>query len=72
MQIIKKKKMKKDSRIEVIGSLNPQKKVQDRVRVLSSGGCQSLRATDYKDPPKILVLVKEKSNENTDLFVDSE
>ena len=73
MQIIKKKKMKKDSRIEVIGSLNPQKKVQDRVRVLSSGGsCQSLRATDYKDPPKILVLVKEKSNEDTDLFVDSE
>ena len=42
MQIIKKKKMKKDSRIEVIGSLNPQKKVQDRVRVLSSGGAANL------------------------------
>ena len=65
--------MKKGSGIKVVGSLNPQKEVQDRVRVLSSGGsCQSLRATDYKDPPKILVLVKEKSNENTDLFVDSE
>lgn len=65
--------MKKDSGIKVVGSLNPQKEVQDRVRVLSSGGsCQSLRATDYKDPPKILVLVKEKSNENTNLFVDSE
>lgn len=65
--------MKKDSGIKVVGSLNPRKEVQDRVRVLSSGGsCQSLRATDYKDPPKILVLVKEKSNENTNLFVDSE
>ena len=65
--------MKKDSGIKVVGSLNPQKEVQDRVRVLSSGGsCQSLRATDYKDPPKSLVLVKEKSNENTNLFVDSE
>ena len=65
--------MKKGSGIKVVGSLNPQKEVQDRVRVLSSGGsCQSLRATDYKDPPKILVLVKEKSNEDTDLLVDSE
>lgn len=45
----------KSSGIEVIGSLNPNKKVQDRVRVLSRGGyCQSLRATDYKDPPKIV------------------
>jgi hypothetical protein len=65
--------MRKDSGIKVIGSLNPQKEVQDRVRVLSFGGsCQSLRATDYKDPPKVLVLVQEKSNENTDMFVDSE
>lgn len=30
--------MRKDSGIKVIGSLNPQKEVQDRVRVLSSGG----------------------------------
>ncbi len=65
--------MRKDSGIKVIGSLNPQKEVQDRVRVLSLGGsCQSLRATDYKDPPKILVLVKEKLNEDTNMFIDSE
>ena len=42
-------------KIIVAGSLNPNKKVQDRVRVLSDSGiCQGLRATDYKDPPKIL------------------
>ena len=41
--------------IIVAGSLNPGKAVQDRVRVLSTDGiCQGLRATDYKDPPKIL------------------
>lgn len=34
--------MKKDSGIKVIGSLNPQKEVQDRVRVLSSGGVANL------------------------------
>ena len=46
-------------RIIVIGSLNPDKDCQDRVRVLFGGGiCQSLRATDYKDPPKCLVEVK--------------
>ena len=50
--------MRKNSGINIIGSLNPKKEVQDRVRVLSTGGvCQSLRATDYKDPPKILVCV---------------
>lgn len=41
-------------RIIVAGTLDPEKSVQDRVRVLSSEGiCQGLRATDYKDPPKI-------------------
>ena len=41
--------------IIVAASLNPEKAVQDRVRVLSANGiCQGLRATDYKDPPKIL------------------
>lgn len=30
--------MRKSSGIEVIGSLNPRKEVQDRVRVLSAGG----------------------------------
>lgn len=46
------------NQIEVVGSLNPEKECQDRVRVLSGGGiCQALRATDYKDPPKVLVEV---------------
>lgn len=41
--------------IIVAGSLKPDKTCQDRVRVLSPDGiCQGLRATDYKDPPKIL------------------
>lgn len=41
--------------IVVVGSLNPMKSVQDRVRVLSTDGIsQGLRATDYKDPPKII------------------
>lgn len=58
--------MKKGSGIKVVGSLNPQKEVQDRVRVLSSGGsCQSLRATDYKDPPKILVYIKDNERDNS-------
>ena len=49
------------NRIIVIGSLNPEKECQDRVRVLSGGGiCQTIRATDYKDPPKVLVDVEEK------------
>lgn len=54
------------NQIEVIGSLNPEKECQDRVRVLSGGGgiCQSLRATDYKDPPKVLVKVSENEWEN--------
>ena len=46
-------------RIIVIGSLNPEKECQDRVRVLSGGGiCQAIRATDYKDPPKVIVKYK--------------
>ena len=45
-----------DSGISVAGSLNPSKECQDRVRVLGTSGiCQGLRATDYKDPPKILI-----------------
>lgn len=44
-----------EPRIIVIGSLKPEKAVQDRVRVLSGQGiCQALRATDYKDPPKVV------------------
>lgn len=42
-------------KIIVAGSLDPDKDVQDRVRVLDDCGiCQGLRATDYKDPPKIM------------------
>ena len=41
--------------IKVIGSVNPDKNCQDRTRILDvTGISQSLRATDYKDPPKIL------------------
>lgn len=47
-----------ESGIIVVGSLNPEKECQDRVRVLGPDGvCQALRATDYKDPPKILGTV---------------
>lgn len=47
-----------ESGIIVVGSLNPEKECQDRVRVLGPDGvCQALRATDYKDPPKILGMV---------------
>lgn len=47
-----------ESGIIVVGSLNPEKECQDRVCVLGPDGvCQALRATDYKDPPKILGAV---------------
>ena len=47
--------------IVVVGSLNPNKKCQDRVRVFGSGGVSpGLRATDYKDPPKILEIDHDK------------
>ena len=46
-------------RIRVIGSLNPTKECQDRVRVFSVMGiCPSIRATDYKDPPKIFTELR--------------
>jgi len=45
----------KGTDIKVAGSLNPDKNVQDRVRVLDTEGLsQGLRATDYKDPVKIV------------------
>lgn len=50
------------NQIEVIGSLNPEKDCQDRVRVLSGGICQALRATDYKDPTKVLVFDRGRAN----------
>lgn len=43
--------------IEVVGSMNPDKTIQDRTRVLGTNGLgQGLRATDYKDPPKIMQI----------------
>lgn len=52
-----------EKRIIIVGSLKPEKEVQDRVRVLNRGGiCQGLRATDYKDPPKFVKLWKRKTN----------
>lgn len=51
--------------IKVAGSINPDKNVQDRVRVLDVEGiAQGLRATDYKDPVKIAVGI-DKSSSNT-------
>ena len=45
----------RQDKILVIGSLNPTKDCQDRVRVFSNEGlCPAIRATDYKDPPKIV------------------
>lgn len=58
----------KESGIKIAGSLNPTKTVQDRVRVLDVDGCsQSLRATDYKDPVKILQGI-DKSVNNTQMI----
>ena len=54
----------KESGIKIAGSLNPTKTVQDRVRVLDVDGCsQSLRATDYKDPVKILQGIDKSVND---------
>ena len=44
-----------EKKLKVIGSLNPIKECQDRVRVFDGGGmAPGLRATDYKDPPKMV------------------
>lgn len=54
----------KESGIKIAGSLNPTKTVQDRVRVLDVDGCsQSLRATNYKDPVKILQGIDKSVND---------
>lgn len=50
--------------IKVAGSLNPNKNVQDRVRVLDTKGIsQGLRATDYKDPVKIVQGIDKSVND---------
>lgn len=54
--------------IKVAGSLNPDKNVQDRVRVLDTDGVsQGLRATDYKDPVKIVSGI-DKSIKDTQMI----
>ena len=55
----------KGTDILIAGSVNPNKTVQDRVRVLSDEGVsQSLGATDYKDPVKVVMGI-DKSIKNT-------
>ncbi len=54
----------KGTDIKVAGSLNPDKNVQDRVRVLDTKGLsQGLRATDYKDPVKIVSGIDKSVND---------
>lgn len=58
----------KGSDIKVAGSLNPDKNVQDRVRVLDTDGVsQGLRATDYKNPVKIVSGI-DKSIKDTQMI----
>lgn len=58
----------KGSDIKVAGSLNPDKNIQDRVRVLDTDGVsQGLRATDYKDPVKIVSGI-DKSIKDTQMI----
>lgn len=58
----------KGNDIKVAGSLNPDKNVQDRVRVLDTDGVsQGLRATDYKDPVKIVSGI-DKSIKDTQMI----
>ena len=55
----------KGNNIKIAGSLKPDKNIQDRVRVLDVDGLsQGLRATDYKDPVKIVTGI-DKSINNT-------
>lgn len=56
----------KGTDIKVAGSLNPDKNVQDRVRVLDIDGLsQGLRATDYKDPVKIVSGIDKSINDTS-------
>ena len=44
-----------EKKLIIAGSLNPDKDCQDRVRVFNGGGINpGLRATDYKDPTKVI------------------
>ena len=71
--LIKEKNIAKktQSGLCIAGSLNPEKDCQDRVRVFSSYGISpGLRATDYKDPTKIIELGK-LNNSQDGVVVDS-
>lgn len=65
-EVLKKFKFYPESKgehIKVIGSLNPDKNVQDRVRVLDMNSIsQGLRATDYKDLVKIAIGIDKSIN----------
>ena len=54
---------KKNNKPIPVGSLYPNRNVQDKALVyLVSGICPSLRATDYKDPQKVLLCQIKKEN----------
>lgn len=58
----------KGNDIKVAGSLNPDKNVQDKTRILYTNGLsQALRATDYKDPVKIISGIN-KSTKDTKII----
>ena len=42
--------------IIIVGSTRPSKKIQQRERIFSKNGIMgTLTASDYKDPPKVLI-----------------
>lgn len=48
-------------RIIVVGSEKPERKIQDRYQIYSGGGISpTLRARDYKDPPRVLIDERDK------------
>lgn len=56
----------KESGIMIIGSLEPGRKYQDNVRVVSGGCSPCLLSRDYKDPIKVIVYEEtNKANRNS-------
>ena len=50
-----------EKKIKVVGSLNPQKVCQDKVRVFSGGGiCRAILSTDYKAQPKVVKVWRKR------------
>lgn len=55
----------KEAKIEVVGSIKPERKIQDNCLVYSGGGISPcIRARDYKDPVKVLVYEQNTPNRN--------